>query len=290
MTALEVLKGRVAAWVVEGEGPQPTPWPGLKVIRSTRPGDPFPTVYDPALCLVLQGAKEVRWGDHRWRYDPETFLVTSVHLPLLSRVVEASARNPYLSLQLALDPTEVLEVWGRGREVWGDRVEAALTRAPVSEGLWDALDRLTALFDRPAELALLGPGLVREALVRVLQSPAGPAVAALAAQGGASAGVARAIARIRQEYRRPLAAEALAREAGLSLTVFYEAFRRVTGLSPLQYQKALRLQAARALLAEGVGAAEAGFRVGYQSPSQFSREYARRFGAPPALSVSRLPR
>ena len=261
--------------------------PGLLLARQLAPTDPIALVVDPSLCIVAQGAKEVFLAGETYRYDPAHSLLVSVDLPVSARVVEASHARPCLAVRLSFD----LAVVG---ELLADCPDApppgTLARGidvrPVEPQLLDAVGRLVALLDAPRDIAALAPLVLREVTYRVLTGPQGPRLLQIAAAGAPAQRIARAVRRLKDHFADPLRVESLAREARMSLSGFHQHFKAVTGLSPLQYQKQLRLQEARRLmLGEGLDAAEAAFRVGYESPSQFSREYRRMFGAPPRRDV-----
>ncbi|CAI6081548.1 AraC family transcriptional regulator [Cohnella sp. JJ-181] len=266
-------------------GPQDTAIPRLRVIRETGPTDIVHTIYKPALCIVLQGAKTVALAGERYRYDRSSYLVASVHIPVAGSVVQASPEEPYVSLQLQFGAEEILDLIqapaaeadpeaDAGRGIWVN---------PVKPDLLDALLRLVRLLDAPADIPVLAPLFIRETLYRVLQDERNERLKQFAVIGSHAAGIVKAIRLIGRDIARPLRVEELAHEANMSASALHKHFKRVTAMSPLQYQKAIRLQEARRLLiAEERNAADAAFEVGYESPSQFSREYARMFGLPPA--------
>lgn len=264
--------------------------PGLTLYRSSAPSDHNAVVYVPALCIVVQGAKEVVVGGEAYRYDPAWFLLVSVDLPASTRVVEASPERPCLAIRISLDLAVVGELLADGTATSppGPATRGlALTR--VEPPLLDAVGRLVALLDAPGDVAALAPLVHREITYRVLSGPQGFRLRQIAAAGAPAHRIARAIRWLREHFAEPLGVESLARQVGLRPSAFHLHFKGVTGLSPLQYQKRLRLQEARRLmLGEGLDASEAAFRVGYESPSQFSREYRRVFGAPPRQNVAAL--
>lgn len=264
--------------------------PGLLVARLLRPSAPSALVVDPSLCIVAQGAKEVFLAGDAYRYDPAHSLLVSVDLPMFARVVEATPAEPCLAVRLSLDPSvvgELLAEWpdapphgapARGAEV-----------SPVEPQLLDAVGRLVSLLDAPRTVGALAPLVHREIVFRVLSGPQGARLRQLATAGAPAQQIVRAIRWLRAHFAEPLGGATLARHAQMSLSGFHQHFKAVTGFSPLQYQKQLRLQEARRLmLGEGLDAATAAFRVGYESPSQFSREYRRMFGTPPRRDVASL--
>ena len=272
---------------VPADGVCGTAVPGLILARNPTPTDPVALVVDPSLCIVAQGAKEVFLGGEVYRYDPAHSLLVSIDLPMSVRVAEASPARPCLAVRLSLDPAVVGELLA---DCPDDRPRDPPTRgldvSPVEPQLLDAVARLVALLDTPRAVGPLAPLVVREITYRVLVGPQGARLRQAAAAGAPAQRIARAIRWLRDRYTAPLSGESLARQARMSLSGFHQHFKAVTGLSPLQYQKRLRLQEARRLLLGGeLDAAEAAFRVGYESPSQFSREYRRLFGAPPRRDV-----
>ena len=264
--------------------------PGLLLGRQPTPTDPIALVVDPSLCIVAQGAKEVFLAGEVYRYDPAHSLVVSIDLPISVRVVEASPARPCLAARVSLDLSVVGELLA---DCPDGPPRAPLARgldvSPVEPQLLDAVARLVALLDSPHTIGPLAPLVLREITYRVLIGPQGARLRQIAAAGAPAHQIARAIRWLRDHFTAPLRGESLARQARMSLSGFHQHFRAVTGLSPLQYQKRLRLQEARRLMMdEGLDAASAAFRVGYESPSQFSREYRRMFGTPPRRDVFAL--
>jgi AraC-like DNA-binding protein len=247
-------------------------------------------LYEPSLCLVAQGAKEVLLADEVYRLDPAQLLLVSVDLPVAARVVEASPSWPYLAVRIALDPAVVGELLADGMAVPPLGPSArGLAVTPVESPLLDAVARLVALLDSPRDIVPLAPLVLREITYRLLTGPQGARLRQIASVGAPAQRIARAIRWLKDHFADPLRIEALAKQVRMSPSAFHLHFKSVTAMSPLQYQKRLRLQEARRLmLSEGLDAAEAAFRVGYESPSQFSREYRRMFGAPPRQDVAAL--
>lgn len=272
------------------------PLKGLHLSRSTNPTDPLHGVFTPCFCVIAQGSKEVLLGGSRYRYDPAHYCLATVGLPVVSRVIEASAERPYLSLRLDLDPALVSSVMMEAGPLPSRRPPRsgrgdvrAIDVAPLDANLLDAVVRLVRLLDSPADVRVLQPLITREIVYRLLMGEQGNRLRHLALPGGHPDGIPEAIERLRREFNRPLRIESLARELGMSVSGFHHHFKAVTAMSPLQFQKQLRLQEARRLmLSEHLDAASAGLRVGYSDPSQFSREYKRLFGQPPARDVGRL--
>jgi AraC-like DNA-binding protein len=247
-------------------------------------------VYEPSLCLVAQGAKEVLLADETYRLDPAQSLLVSVDLPVAARVVEASPGCPYLGVRLVLDPAVVGEFLADGMTCPPLGPSArGLAVTQVEPALLDAVSRLVALLDSPQDIVPLAPLVLREITYRLLAGPQGSRLRQIVSAGAPAQRIALAIRWLRDHFAEQLRIEALAKYVRMSPSAFHLHFKSVTALSPLQYQKRLRLQEARRLmLGEGLDAAEAAFRVGYESPSQFSREYRRMFGAPPRQDVAAL--
>ena len=271
------------------DGPCVTAVPALMLSRASAPSELAAVVYEPSLCIVAQGAKEVVLAGEAYRYDPAQSLLVSVDLPVSARVVEASPGRPCLMLRVSLDPAVVGELLADGTAAPPGTPERGLGVSPVDPPLLDAVGRLVALLDSPRDVGPLSPLVLREITYRVLTGPQGARLRQIAAAGGPAHRIARAVRWLRDHFAAPLRVESLAKRVGMSPSAFHLHFKGVTGISPLQYQKRLRLQEARRLmLGEGLDAGEAAFRVGYESPSQFSREYRRQFGAPPRRDVAVL--
>jgi AraC-like DNA-binding protein len=288
METIETLSALVARYAAT-DGIHATPLPGVFLLRSSNQTTPLHTLYEPSACIIVQGAKHVMLGEEVYRYDAETHLVVSVDLPLVAHVVEASPAQPYLCVQLHLD-VGLLHDLALAYE-GGPLPEPSrgLQLSPTTPELVDAVGRLIRLMERPQDIAALAPLIRREIHYRLLTGDLAGAVRHVAAAESRLAQVGRAIAWIKHNFAQPFRMETVAREARMSPSALHHHFKAVTALSPLQYQKHIRLQEARRLmLAHGRDAQAAGFEVGYESPSQFSREYARLFGAPPAADAARL--
>jgi AraC-like DNA-binding protein len=244
------------------------------------------------LCVIAQGSKEVLLGDDLYRYDADRYLITAAALPTATRVTGASEERPYLGIVLGLDPVLVGSVMAEaGHPAPGDQATVrAFDVSPLDAGLLDAVVRLVGLLDASTEEAcFLRPLVTREIVFRLLTGEQGGRLRQIAVLGGHSHRIARALERLREDFDRPLRVEDVAKEAGMSVSGFHHHFRAVTAMSPLQFQKRMRLQEARGLmLGEHLDAASAGHRVGYGNTSQFTREYKRLFGAPPMRDVERL--
>lgn len=265
-----------------GEQPFATPVAGLSVMRSRVETRLTPMIYQPVFCLVLQGAKETVIGGRTLKFARMQSLIVSVDLPAASRIVQASAARPYVALALELDMTivrDLVEEIGAG----SGRVKAhAAATFAADELILDAMRRLFALVERQAAAPVLCPLIVREIHYWLLTTAHGAVLEELAHADSHAARIARAIALIRRDFADPLPVAALASVAAMSLSAFHEHFRAVTGTSPLQFQKQLKLaEARRLMLSRRYSVADAAFEVGYESPTQFSREYSRHFGASP---------
>ena len=266
-----------------------TALPCLSLFRADQPTLPIPSVYEASLCLIAQGAKRVSIGDRSLVYDAAHYLVVSVDLPMAGHIIEAQPSAPYLCCKIDLDLAAladlIIETGGASRH--GSFPAVAVY--PSDPDLIDAACRLVRLLDQPGNIRTLAPLIEREILFRLLSGPHGPTLRHLAAADSHLSQVSRAIAHIRARFRDQLRIREIAATAGMSESSLHEHFKAITRMTPLEYQKQLRLQEARRLmLIEGASAGAAGFAVGYESPSQFSREYRRLFGAPPRQDLDRL--
>jgi AraC-like DNA-binding protein len=264
------------------DGAHQTAMAELTLTRFSAPSGPTVVLCEPLLCLVAQGSMHMLLAGEVYRYDSARILLVSVDLPVATQVIEASPRAPYLALRVALDPAIVGELVADGASL--DTRNTAPARgvalSPVEPPLFDAVLRLVGFLESPRDIAALSPLVIRELTYRVLTGEQGPRLRQIASGGAPAQRIARAIRWLKHHFAEPLHIEALAREVRLSPSALHRYFKTVTAMSPLQYQKRLRLQEARRLmLGDGLDASEAGFRVGYESPSQFSREYSRLFGA-----------
>ena len=263
----------------------------LMLRRASSPTELGHGVSYPSFCVIAQGSKEILLGDHRYRYDPAHYLIATTALPIASRIAEASPERPYLGLVLKLDPTLVGSVLVEAGH-FAPRSHSAVTAidvSPLDAGLLDAVVRLVRLLDSPTEARFLAPLVTREIVYRLLMGEQGGRLGQIAALGGHTHRIAEAVEWLRKDFDQPLRIEDIARELGMSVSGFHHHFRALTAMSPLQFQKQLRLQEARRLmLGEGLDAASAGYRVGYGNASHFTREYKRLFGAPPMRDVEYL--
>lgn len=264
---------------------------GLRLNRASAPTELAHGVSDPAFCVIAQGSKEVFLGDDRYQYDPMHYLLVTAELPVVSHVIEASPERPYLSLVVKLEPTLVSAVMVEAGHL-APRNYAnvrAIDVSPLDTSLLDAVVRLIRLLDTPTEAPFLMPLITREIVYRLLRGEQGDRLCYIAVQGGHAHRIARAIDQLRKEFDQPLRIEDIAQELGMSVSSFHHHFKAVTAMSPLQFQKQIRLQEARRLmLGEDLDAASAGYRVGYNNASHFNREYKRLFGQPPLRDVEQL--
>jgi len=265
-----------------------TPLPRLSLFRADEPTVPLPAVYDASLCLIAQGAKRVSLGEQSLIYDATHYLLVSVDLPLIGHVIQADRNAPYLCCKIDIDQAALADlILAEGsRAPKADLPALAVYRS--DNDLIDAACRLMRLLDRPDSIPALAPLIEREILYRLLTGPHGPALRYMAVADSHLNQVSRAIATIRSGFDQPLRIGDIAAAAGMSPSSLHDHFKAVTKMTPLKYQKQLRLQEARRLMLSGGTAGSAGFAVGYGSPSQFNREYARLFGAPPRRDIERL--
>jgi AraC-like DNA-binding protein len=266
-------------------------FPDFRLARSSRPTEPVHAVYQPAFCFVAQGRKQALLGEEVFRYDPGNYLIFTVDLPLTFQVEEASPERPYLGLRLNLDPSLVASVMMESgiEPKKGDASLKAMDVSPTDADLLDATVRLVRLLDAPVGRKVLAPLITREIVFRLLAGGQGARLSHLLASGADTHRISRAIGHLREHFDQPLRMDDIAHELGMSVSGFHHHFKSVTAMSPLQFQKQIRLQEARRLmLGEDLDAASAGFRVGYEDPAYFSREYKKLFGAPPQRDITKL--
>lgn len=274
---------------VRGTGICTTAMPRLSLIRADQPSTPTPAVYEASLCLIAQGSKRVSLGEHSVVYDASHYLLVSVDLPLVGDIIDASPERPYLCCKIDLDPGMLADLIAQEGGTMPRTDLPVLGVYPSDPDLIDAACRLARLLDRPETIGVLGPLIEREILYRLLTGPHGPMLRHVATAGSHLNQVSRAIAAIRRRFDGQIRIDEVAAEAGMSPSSLHAHFKAITRMTPLEYQKQLRLQEARRLmLIGGATAGTAGFAVGYESPSQFSREYRRLFGAPPRQDIERL--
>ena len=265
--------------------------PGLFFFRQDEPSPPHSGMYEPSVCMVAQGTKRVILGDDTFVYDAHHYLITSVHLPTMVQILEASPEKPYLGLMLKLDLREVsqLMVDSNLPSPRPQQSSRGMATGEVTMPLVAAIQRLIDLLAEPRDIPILAPVIQREIIYRLLVGDQGARLRQIAAAGSQSQQIARAIEWLKGNFTESLTIDDMAAHASMSNSTFHHHFRSITALSPLQYQKQLRLHEARRLmLADQLDAATAAFQIGYESPSQFSREYNRMFGAPPLRDITNL--
>jgi AraC-like DNA-binding protein len=266
-------------------------FPGVYIYHSSKPTECVPSVFKPAFCVIAQGRKSVLLNDESFDYDSGHYLISTLDLPIVSNVVEASREKPYLNLRIDLDPTLVASVMiESGIKVKkSDAAVKAMDVSSLDADLLDAVVKLVRLLDTPEEMKVLAPLIIREIVYRLLKGAQGARLSHLITTEGDTSRVSTAVKKLREKIDQPLKVENMARELGMSVSGFHHHFKAVTAMSPLQYQKQIRLQEARRLmLGEGMDVASASFRVGYEDPSYFSRDYKKLFGAPPQRDIAKL--
>ena len=284
----ESAQSKLAAMIARHavvEGRVGTPLDGVEVFRADAPTPIRCTIYDPCVIIVAQGRKRAILGGESFDYGPSKYLVLPLSMPVESHVFEATPERPFLSFAIRVDPAMLGQIVLDAGDIepTGRESPRGIAVSDVDEALLDAAIRLVATLDSERDCRVLGPQIVREVLYRVLVGPQGRLLRGAGMQDGRLNQVGRALAVIHQEYGRTIEVPELARAAHMSESTFYEAFRDVTSRTPVQYIKEIRLNRARQIMLwEGVNAQRAASRVGYSSASQFSREFKRRFGRPPA--------
>jgi AraC-like DNA-binding protein len=267
------------------------PLTGLYLARVSLPMGRVHSVDKPSLCVIVQGSKEILLGESSYRYDPSHYLIATVELPRISQVMEASKERPYLSFRLELTPALVSSVMlEAGQSSFSDRSDAcAMDVSPLDVNLQDAVVRLVRLLDSPSDAPILMPLITHEIVYWLLMGSQGARLRHLAITRGYTPLIARAVERLREEVGQPLRIEDLAHELGMSVSGLHHHFKAITTMSPLQFQKQLRLQEARRLmLSENLDATSTAYRLGYHDAAHFNREYKSLFGVPPIRDVQRL--
>ncbi|HXP96633.1 MAG TPA: AraC family transcriptional regulator [Telmatospirillum sp.] len=283
------LLARLIARFAKTDGTHHTLLPMLRLNRKSEPSEPICCVYEPALTVVAQGTKQVILGGEILEYDPANYLVTSVDLPVVCQVVRATNSTPFLCLSVTLNVRLIGELMSELPEPAPSPAGRGMSVGRLSAPLFDAVLRLVHLLETPEDSPILAPLIEREILYRLLTGDQGPWLRHIAMTDSRTHHIARAIDWLKANYAEPLRIDSLAKIAHMSTSSLHHHFKMITAMSPLQYQKQLRLQEARRLmLTESVDAALAGHRVGYESPSQFSREYRRLYGAPPLRDIAQL--
>lgn len=265
--------------------------PGFLVFRYDAPTEPVSAMYEPSICLVVQGAKRVMLGEQEYVYDENHYLITSLGLPVVANVAIASEETPLLGMVLKLDLRMLSQLMVDSNLPISRPPQAnrGMALSEVSEPILNSFRRLLDLLDSPEDIPILAPLIQREILYRLLMSDQGNRLRQIATNGSQGHQIARAVGWLQDNYTQQLKVEGLAKDTGMSVSTFHHHFRSMTAMSPLQFQKWLRLHEARRLmLTERQDATTAALQVGYESPSQFSREYKRQFGAPPLRDIKNL--
>jgi len=292
-SARAALAASVARWAGPDQEPFTGPIPALKLFQRTAPSEPMSCMYDPSVTLIVRGRKRVLLGEDSFVYDAGELLITSVDLPAIGEIIEAAPDRPFLSLSMRLDQRVMTEliVEGNLHPPRAEPTGRGMTVGQASLPLFQAFQRLVDLLDTPEAIAVLSPLIQREILYRLMVSEQGTRLWQIASLGSQGQRIARAIQWLKEHATEPLRVDELAASVQMSTSTFHHHFRALTAMSPLQFQKWLRLHDARRLmLTEHLDAATAAFRVGYESPSQFGREYHRLFGAPPLRDIASLRR
>jgi AraC-like DNA-binding protein len=291
--ARDALAASVARWAPADQYPVSGPIAALKLFQRSAPSEPLSCMYDPSVTLIVHGRKRVMLGEDTFHYDAGELLLTSVDLPAIGEIIEASPSRPFLSLNLKLDQRVMTELILEGglRAPPAEPTNRGMAVGQATLALLLAFQRLVDLLDTPEEIPVLAPLIQREILYRLMVSEQGNRLWQIASMGSQGQRIARAIEWLKTHVTEPLRVEELAASVQMSASTFHHHFRALTAMSPLQFQKWLRLhEARRLLLTEHLDAATAAFRVGYESPSQFGREYHRLFGAPPLRDIASLRR
>jgi AraC-like DNA-binding protein len=288
--ALEALGKSIARWTDKGDKPV-TAIPGLSLYRRDEPTQPARIMYEPRICMIAQGAKRVLLGDDTYVYDEHHFLIASVDLPTVVQIIKASREKPYLGLVLKLDQREMSQLMADSNlpPPRAQQSSRGMATGEVTLPLITAFQRLIDLLAEPKDIPILAPITQREIVYRLLVGDQGARLRQIASAGSQSHQITRAIDWLKSNFTRTLRIDDLAAQVNMSTSTFHHHFRALTAMSPLQYQKWLRLnEARRSMLTDHLDAATAAFQVGYESPSQFSREYGRLFGAPPLRDITNL--
>lgn len=287
---LEALGKSIARWTDRGDQ-LVTAIPGLSLFQRNKPTQPESRMYEPRICLIAQGAKRVLLGDDTYVYGESHFLITSVNLPTVVQIIKASPEKPCLGLILKLDQREISQLMVDSNLPLSHPQQSSrgMATGEVTLPLLTAFQRLVDLLAEPKDIPILAPIIQREIFYRLLTGDQGARLRQIASSGSQSQQIARAIDWLKDNFTRPLRIDDLATQVNMSTSTFHHHFRTLTAMSPLQYQKWLRLNEARRLmLIENQDASTVAFLVGYESPSQFSREYCRLFGAPPLRDITSL--
>ncbi len=277
---------------VKDEGPLITEIPTLKLVKRSAPTEATSYLHEPSICFIAQGAKRVMLGEEVYVYDEHHYLVTSVDLPVTGQVTDATNQKPYFGLVLEIKKNDILQMVADNdlpSPTRATQVNKGMAVGKISLPILDAIIRLINLLDTPRDIPMLAPMIQQEILYRLLTGEQGPRLLQTAVVGSNSEQITKAVDWLKSNFRSPLKVDDLAAYSGMSTSSFHQHFRSLTAMTPLQYQKRLRLNEARQLmLLKRLDAGTAGFQVGYESQSQFSREYSRLFGSPPSRDIKNL--
>lgn len=277
--------------LVHTDGFHQTAIPALTLIRASSTTEPLLSLYEPSLIMIAQGSKIVMLANESYYYDEATYLVASVHLPITGQIVQASPENPYLCAQLSFTTEQMIESFKQTSEMilHKSETERGMAVSQTNAPLLDAVIRLVSLLETPEHIAALSPLIIREIIYRLMQDEQGRHMRQFAIMGSHAHSIASVIGHIQSHYANRFTIQELANLANMSVSALHHHFKKVTAMSPLQYQKLIRLREARRLLiSQRIDAAEAAFQVGYESATQFSREYTRMFGLPPMRDMKQL--
>lgn len=264
---------------------------GLSIFRRNEPSEPVTGTYDPSICIIAQGAKKVQLGNETYTYDTSHYLLTGIYLPVTAQVIEASEEKPYLGIRLTFEHQDIAQLLTDGQlpPPRTQQCSRGMATGAMTESLVSNFQRLVELLNETQDIPILAPLIKREILYRLLTGEQGARLRKIAILGTQSQQISKAISWLKENFTEPLRIDELAQKANMGTSTFHHHFRKMTALSPLQYQKQLRLQRARHLmLGEHIDAASAAFQVGYESPSQFSREYSRMYGTSPMRDIANL--
>jgi AraC-like DNA-binding protein len=284
---------QLADLLYNGEEKFQTAINSLSFYRAFTPSQEFlATIYEPALCLIIQGSKEVGLGEEMFGYDPQTYLLASTHIPAKVKIIEASKETPYLSLIISFSMEQIFEVLkeiDHGNTKYIQKPKRGLYFGDVQTKLIEPITRLVRLLNSPEDIPVLSGLITKEILYVLLQEEGGDFIRQYIMDGSATQRIVQVITKLKDEFRESFSVKELAQSVGMSESALYQNFKKVTSMSPLQFQKSLRLQEARQmLLTQDIEAAQVAFDVGYQSPSQFSREYSRMYGSSPKADAKQL--
>lgn len=280
----------IAKWT-DGKERLETLVPGLALFKRYEPTEPMGGMYEPGICIITQGEKRVLLGNETYVYNADHYLITAVHLPTIAEVTSASQDKPYLGLRLKFDLQDLSQLMADSH-LPPPRVQQSprgIATGKITLPLLSCFDRLLDLLKEEEDIPILAPVIMREITYRLLTGEQGTRLRQIAAVFSQGRQIAQTIDWIRNNYTEPIRIEDLAKQVNMSISTFHHHFKSLTAMTPLQFQKNLRLNEARRLmLAEPTDAATAAFQVGYESPSQFNREYSRLFGAPPLRDIKKL--